>query len=156
MRKPRFTDFILGLLTEPRDVAAAQFSAPGTITVVVHGIGWGHHDSWTNSFARHWRIGPVEEINFNQGVWPWESFYNFFAVSHEWAQCIHTALRTIIARHTGARINIIAHSWGSLVSYLSLQGGDVYHLDERYEIPPLDSETLGDSTIGNYLTHRLG
>ena len=145
---------LLGLCCALACVGGAGAQVKGRakpIVVLVHGLGGGNRlDGWGESMVRAYGLDPAldaEEITFQN---PWrdsptrQSFTDYLWVSGTWAKHVQKRIREIHAKHKGRPIILIAHSWGSVMTKIALDGGQAYSEIElgkepdRVTIPPLD------------------
>ncbi len=107
------------------------------------------------------RWGPAEhlfEANFNQEASALASYINFAYRTDVWIGSLREDLEQLGAHHPGSHIDIVSHSWGSVVATALLGGGSV--LGRDYD--PITQSSLGSSncrhlvTMGNPLCLRIG
>ncbi len=120
---------LLSLLFLSLTVTGAATSKAATkkkpLVVVVHGIGDGNRaDGWSDYLRGHWKTNDIEEITFRyKHRGKARSMTDMKQKSGKWAKLVQRRLKQIARENPGRDVIIVAHSWGSVMTKLALNGG---------------------------------
>lgn len=117
--------------------------------MVMHGVGK-KTPGWTEAagLPSRWGPGHYYEANFNSDASVAASFTNFLTRTGEWVASAKSLLQSVAQKHPRSAIDIVGHSWGSVVAAALLGGGTLF--GRRYE--PITEEALGSSVCRHLVT----
>ena len=137
-------------------VAPALADPLDPLVLVVHGIGGGNRDDgWSASFANAWGVKEVHEITFSyEGRTGQLSYTDFARRGGDWAMQVQHQISKEVSDHPNRPIIIISHSWGTVTTFLALNGGDAGGIDDELEknIYRIDPIKLGCMRISEWVT----
>jgi hypothetical protein len=122
----RLAELVWSRLPEAKPGTRTEGSRPGVkmkvepIVVVVHGIGFGgtRTPGWSNRMSQAWGLSPLFEVTHNPAD---------VSDSFNWVKDVRRRFEEVFSRSKKEKrpVIIVAHSWGTVMSKLALNGGRV-------------------------------